>query len=129
MLGTSTTTTYYTDSAAGFTIWGMKLDGDALVPSANTPLPLRAKVGAQGPLYTGKTYVDGWTIAPETYVGTWSLDPDTPQTAWLCFIQTIRTGSSTLPSSTSNCWRIDQNGTINGRKILASTNGQSVAFQ
>ncbi len=116
---TSSTQVFY--SSDPFLVWG-SVNGDAgentMQVKQQALLPATAKVGAAGPMYAGKNYLNNSSLFPDDQSVTWSLEADTATTAWLCIhITNAAALFPELATVESDCFRIDPQGVVSGFKV------------
>jgi len=116
---TSSVQVFY--STGPFLVWG-SVNGtsgqNTMQVKQQTYLPATAKIGATGSIYSGNNYISNSTLFPDAQSVTWSLEADTADTAWLCInIINVPSLFAELTTIESDCFRINQSGTILGFKV------------
>ena len=97
---------------------------------ANSTLPNVAKVGDSGSLDTMTIYTNSSKSSVlSTQRGTWTLEADTATTAFSCRNITFRDPSGNVEGTTSNCYKIDTNGTVKGIKYTIAVSNKILVFR
>ncbi|MFN7836090.1 MAG: hypothetical protein ACK5NY_09945 [Burkholderiaceae bacterium] len=99
------------------------------VVTASTPLPVTAKAGDQGAIYTARVYSasDKRTVTGSRQVN-WSVEADTATTVFLCTLTVNSQPSGNITDSRKVCHKINTSGNIVGYTFRLNQNGTSVTF-
>ena len=115
-----------------FTVKGLKLnDGTYGVQTvAGSALSNAAKVGDSGLLGTITAYSNSLKSSVLfTQEGTWTLEADTATTAFGCSNFTSKNIAGGVFSTTSNCYKLDTNGTVSGLRFTLAVAGKTLVFR
>ena len=115
-----------------FIVKGLKLNdgtyGVQTVPSG--ALSNAAKVGDSGSLGTTTAYSNSLKSSVLfTQEGTWTLEPDTATTAFGCGNFTAKNTAGAVITTTSNCYKLDTNGTVSGLRFTLAVAGKTLVFR
>ena len=89
-----------------------------------------AKVGDSGSLGITTIYSNSSKSSIlSTHEGTWTLEADTETTAFGCSNITSKNASGAVVSTTSECYKIDTNGTIKGIKYTVAVSNRTLVFR
>lgn len=93
-------------------------------------LPPTSRVGMSGAFYKGRNYINSSALSPDTWNAAWSLEADSASTAWLCLNLMITPASGSAGSTAeTECFRVNQAGSISGFKADITENGVKLSYR
>ncbi len=134
LLQTDTYVNYYVLAPYQFLASVGDFPGGVEVVNSSQTLPATGTVGQSFPELSATLYHDTTQTVPDgTLSETIGLNADTASTALFCFNDTVQLtqagmSDNLISGATSNCFRIDTSGNVQGMQITTPINGVSMLF-